>query len=117
MEIVINPGSGPVSGADEKHAIENIEHYMADCKLKNIKWLRFPNKDEDGRFCFMLYEDDWDRGMHHWIDMPGLPLDKVRYMQEEGQNIWNFPRLYLDGSSWVWCFGMLEQEDFKYEKE
>jgi len=51
--------------------------------------------------------------------MPGLPLDLVRYTGENGQNIWNFPRLYLDDSSWVWKFAanILANEGFAAEKE
>jgi hypothetical protein len=38
--------------------------------------------------------------------MPGLPVEQVRYMGESGQNIWDFPRLYVDDSSWIWEFAL-----------
>jgi len=109
--IIINPGSGPVSSTTEENAINNINHYITDCNLKNVGWVRLPKRDEDGRYGFLIYQDYHCRC--HFVDMPGLPLDKVRYMKEEGQNIWDYPRLYLDDSSWVWCFGLLDQEDFE----
>jgi hypothetical protein len=30
----------------------------------------------------------------------------VRYLGIPGQNIWDFPRLFVDGSSWVWKFAI-----------
>jgi hypothetical protein len=40
------------------------------------------------------------------IEMPGLPLDEVRYVDDDEQNIWDFPRLYVDGGSVVWCYAV-----------
>ena len=40
------------------------------------------------------------------IQMPGLPVDRVRFLDEDGQNIWDFPRLYVDDSSWVWKYAL-----------
>jgi len=31
--------------------------------------------------------------------MPGLPIDEVHWMRQHDQNIWDFPRLYVGGSS------------------
>lgn len=112
--IVINPGSGAVSGATEENAIENMKHFLVDCNIgANYKFARFPEYDQDdGRFSFMVYESGGIRGIHHWVDMPGLPLDKVRYMGTD-QNPWHYPRLYVDGSSWLWSFALLETKDFE----
>jgi hypothetical protein len=33
-------------------------------------------------------------------------LEKVRYLDSENQDIFNFPRLYVDGSSWVWKYAL-----------
>lgn len=38
--------------------------------------------------------------------MPGIALENVRYVGADDQNIWDFPRLYVEGSSWVWEFGV-----------
>ena len=37
---------------------------------------------------------------------PGLALAGVRYLDQPGQNIWHFPRLYIDGDSWVWKYAV-----------
>lgn len=102
--IVINPGSGPVADATEENAIKNIEIFIKDCKVKGIIWHRLPENDEKGRFCFKLIGNERE----HIVDMPGLPIEQVRYIDNKTQNIWHFPRLYVDGSSWVWKYAILD---------
>ena len=107
---IINPGSGPVLGADEENGIRNIVQFVKDCEdqsgITGIAWCRKPENDEDGRFGFLVYYED----VRHEVDMPGLPLENVRYLNET-QNIWHFPRLYVDGSSWVWKFAVLKRKE------
>jgi hypothetical protein len=100
---IINPGSGPVNNATEENAAENIKHYILDNGVEGVEFVRIPNKDYgNGRFAFLL----WKNTICHEIQMPGLPLERVRFVDSEGQNIWDFPRLYVDGSSWVWKFAL-----------
>jgi hypothetical protein len=126
MVICINPGSGPVADATEAHAVANIAQFCADCADQAIHdelaghypgdrayratspltWERRPDLDADGRFGFLVRGE----GIESEVEMPGLPLEQVRYLKREGQNIWHFPRLYVDGGSWVWCFGLLHRE-------
>ena len=117
MNIIINPGTGHVPNATEQEAITNIKHWLVDCGLKNHKFIREPQLDADGRFGFIILEEGWDKGVFHRVEMPGIPLDKVRYMDTPEQNIWDFPRLYVDGSSWVWMFSLLEPKDFEIIEE
>jgi hypothetical protein len=80
VSIIINPGTWPVKDA---------------------------TFDNGGRFHFIAV----DRyGKNRQIDMPGIPLEQVRYMKEDGQNIWDFPRLYVDGDSWVWYYAVRRLE-------
>ncbi len=112
--VIINPGTGPVDGSNEAHAVENMAHFVTDCHVKDVSCVRAPEKDYgDGRFAFLLYKET----RCHEIQMPGIPLEKVRYMHEPGQNIWHFPRLYADGSSFVWCYALLSEEDFREPSE
>jgi len=102
MSIFINPGSGAVDGATEENAVENIKHFIVDNAIDGVNWIRVPKIDYgDGRYAFLLWKDN----NCYEIQMPGLPLERVRYMSSE-QNIWNFPRLYVDGGSWVWSFAL-----------
>jgi len=100
--IIINPGTGPVANATEEHALKNIKQFIEDTKVEGIKCVRVPEEDADGRFAFLL----WRGTRCHLVDMPGAPLEKVRYTDQRNQNIWDFPRLYVDGSSWVWIFAV-----------
>jgi hypothetical protein len=103
MVMVINPGTGPVLESSEDHASENIKHFITDNCVNNVNCVRIAKHDYgDGRYAFLLWKDN----ICHEIQMPGIPLEKVRYMKNEGQNIWDFPRLYVDGSSWVWCYAL-----------
>ena len=117
---IINPGSGPVENACVEDAIKNIKQFIKDCEIE-LKWKRDLTWDDEGRFSFIIYKrrkwyffkKDW-----HRIDMPGLPMDEVHYMGAEGQNIWDFPRLYYDGSSWIWMYAIdLVREDFNKPEE
>lgn len=105
--IIINPGSGPVRDANEEDAKLNIEQFIKDLNKESIISYRNRKCDEEGRYRFTLSLN----GCKHQIDMPGIPLEQVRYMDTEEQNIWHYPRLYVDGSSWVWLFA-LDQCDF-----
>jgi hypothetical protein len=111
--IAINTGSGPVNGATVENADRNIAVFVRDladdasgsgCRVV-IKHTARQSEDDDGsgRWPYKLYVDD-ERVLE--VDMPGLPLERVRYLKEPGQNIWDFPRLYVDGSSWIWLFAL-----------
>ena len=101
--VAINPGSGPVSNSSEENAIENIKHFIVDNSVAGVSWIRIPNQDYgEGRYAFLL----WKENICHEIQMPGIPLECVRYLGNGNQNIWDYPRLYVDGSSWVWKFAI-----------
>lgn len=107
MSVFINPGSGPVTQATEEHAAINITVFADDLRRAGLGvdgCTRLPEADYDGgRYAFALTMAD---GHTVEIQMPGRPVDRVRYMGDDGQNIWNFPRLYVDGDSWIWEFAL-----------
>lgn len=111
--IIINPGSGHVKDATEANAVENMKHFVTDCGVEGLNVLRNPKDDEDGRYSFLV----WKGTRCHEVEMPGLPLDKVRFTDEPDQNVWHFPRLYVNGSSWLWMFALLVENDFKEPQE
>lgn len=103
MKLVINPGTGPCVDANEQGAVENIRHFITDLALPKCKYVRIPSEDYgDGRFAFLL----WIERRCTEIQMPGLPLHRVRFMGLPGQDVWDFPRLYVDGSSWIWSIAL-----------
>lgn len=108
MTIIINPGSGPVQGATYENAVANTIEFAREVGAES--WSTTGNLAEDaGRWTFTLRRGDESAE----IEMPGLPLDRVRYVGAADQSIWDFPRLYVDGSSWVWKFalGVVWRED------
>jgi len=107
MTIFINPGTGPVHEATVENAAINITVFADDLRSAGLavdSCNRVPAADYgDGRFAFQLAMAD---GRTIEIQMPGLPVDRVRFTGDDGQNIWDFPRLYVDDSSWVWKFAL-----------
>lgn len=105
--VIINPGTGPCQDTKEKNAIENIKQFIDDCEVEKLTWERKPDSDYgEGRYAFIIKNEkaSWE------IQMPGLPLEKVRYLGNSDQNIWHYPRLYVDGSSWVWCYAVIKKK-------
>jgi len=112
MKIIVDPGTWPILDALEIYAICNIQHFIVDLNIPNMKFVRIPNLDHEGRYGFLIYKNS----CYHEIQMPGLPLDCVRYMDKEHQNVWNFSRIYVDGGSWLWMFALkMLNFDLKYE--
>ncbi|WP_331727485.1 hypothetical protein OG871_40570 (plasmid) [Kitasatospora sp. NBC_00374] len=110
MHVIINAGSGPVPDTDRTTAAaaaENMTQFVADLAGLGTTvavCTATPDGDSgDGRYAFRL---DLADGRAVDVEMPGIPLDQVRYMGAAGQDIWDFPRLYVDGSSWVWRYAL-----------
>lgn len=115
--IAVNPGTGPVADATEANAAENAQAFAADLAARGVlikHVLRRSDADlPGGRYEFDLFfvdpqpheEETREPRTKIQVSMPGLPLARVRYM-DDSQNIWDFPRLYIDGSSWVWKFAV-----------
>lgn len=102
VQVAINPGSGPVDGGKVRASARAIAKFVADLKLDGVCVERDATLDEGGRFGWCLTLD----GRAVVVEMPGLPLRRVRWMRRKDQNIWDFPRLYVDGSSWVWFYAL-----------
>lgn len=101
--IFINPGSGPVPGASAEAAEANLATFAEDLRSRGHQvQVGQATGEEEGRWSFPVTVDD----VVHQVEMPGLPLEQVRWLDEPDQNIWHFPRLYVDGSSWVWKYAL-----------
>jgi hypothetical protein len=96
--LIINPGTGPVSGTREE-ADKNMAAFAKDTDSDSFE---FAWQEKCGRFTYRMYR----KGIEGEVQMPGLPLEQVRFMSLPGQDIWKFPRLYLNGSSWVWMYAV-----------
>jgi hypothetical protein len=105
-----------VDGASESNARANMKQFVKDCD-SSLTWHVRRNKKADygdGRYCFMLSCEEFPKKKFE-IQMPGWELERVRYMGLD-QNPWGFPRLYVDGSSWLWEFARLDRRNFEDEE-
>ena len=96
---ISNPGTGPIGDARERDARRNISAFCRELDLPapRVRIARSPTADDEvGRYGYVLH-----RGIRSVsVDMPGLPLERVALRPDD--NAWHFPRLYVDGSSWLW---------------
>jgi hypothetical protein len=103
--LIINPGTGPIADATLTNAKLNIAAFIGELVASGRVLMLAstePTDGGDGRWTFQVRID----GRWRKISMPGLPLDRVRFTGEGNQNIWDFPRLYVDGSSWIWGYAL-----------
>jgi hypothetical protein len=119
MLIAINPGSGPVGNATADQAEANMRQFTADLTERGHENVVIERKadadyntiDHDGRFCWTVSVDG-EPAIE--VQMPGIPLDQVRWLGRD-QDIWQFPRLYVDDSSWIWFFALNQFRDDGYD--
>jgi len=114
--VLSNPGNGPVTGTPELAHVA-ISRFVVDlcdpgCQpdgggpaitgpIGITVEAGHVFRRDDGRYRFVLSRGD----KTCVVDMPGLPIDRVRYFGAE-QNAFDFPRLFVDGSSWLWEFAI-----------
>ena len=120
MVIFINPGAGDIEDHGFEQAYKKIQKFIEDCEIPlYIEKANFQS-EENGRYSFTIkspikHDLSWE------VEMPSLSIEQVRYIYEEGQNIGDFPRLYVNGNSWVWKYGTIKKNhliaDFKYKIE
>ena len=102
-KIYINPGTGPVDGSSEEFVNKNIAQLVEDVGIKGITSRRDVPKDYgEGRFAYQLKYGQRDVE----VQMPGLPLERVRFLGKKNQDVLTFPRLCVDGDFWLWKYAV-----------
>lgn len=98
--VIINPGTGPVSRALLCNAWKNIRAFRRAIGMQ-VQIKRVPRDDDrKGRYAFRLVlERQGRRTRRVLVDMPGL-------LHVPSESITDFPRLYIDGSSWAWLYAL-----------
>ncbi len=97
--IIINPGAGPVEEHNLDDATASIEELCKQLKpdfKEEITWELENEEDNNGRYEFYVTTPL----KTHEVSMPGLPPDKMQL------GPFRSPRLYVDGSSWLWEFAL-----------
>lgn len=116
--VVINPGSGPVEVGPEagRFADVSIRQFVQDLRdgvhfragddgaaiVNDEIFISHGTPKEDGRIVYMLRVGENECS----VEMPALALESVRYLRRPEQSIWHYPRLYVNGSSWVWWYAL-----------
>jgi hypothetical protein len=99
--VIINPGAGPVGGrVSLRNALKNMTRLKRDARLPRQPSKRRPWWDEGGRYGFEVRNS---LGRKVTVLMPGVPLRHVRWM---GGDCWPYPRLYVNGNSWLWRYAV-----------
>lgn len=99
IEVIQNPGTEKSFGSIEL-AENNIKKFIEDTGI----YFEFEDtgKRLEGRFVFKLIH----KNISYEIGMVGENIESVRYIDGYTQNIWNYPRLYVDGNSYVWIYAL-----------
>lgn len=100
-KIVINPGTEPIAETSPVWAEANMKVFLEECGFPEAAYCLLPDDTLWGRYGFLVKWGQYQTIVH----MPGIELEYVRFLGE-GQNAWNYPRLYVDYSSWLWCFAV-----------
>lgn len=110
--MVNNPGGAePLVDATREQAAANMQQLLADlagCGLGGLSFTARPERDYDrrevkGKFAFMVSRRGRRKGVE--VQMPGIALERVRYVAGDA---WGWPRLYVNGSSWLWLLAVKE---------
>lgn len=96
-----SPGTGPVENATFDNARDNLVALLGEVHLTAQDVTITATGAENGRYGFQV-----QRGKRSCvIEMPGLPLAQVRFtLSGRKLNAWDYPRLFVDGDSWLWCY-------------
>lgn len=117
--VMINPGTGGLDAPhSEVQARANMRRYISDCRNsldieRGLHFRRVAEKDYgDGRYAFIVAWDEYPKRKIE-VQMPGYELSRVRPASFDDYDHWQFPRLYVDGSSWLWEYAALTVDDFE----
>lgn len=105
--IIINPGTENQVNATEENAMESIKIFVADLvknhpQLNGMYIHREPKRDDRGWYGFVLIAND--RTVE--VDIPGVEPDIFTKSTP-----FESPRCYVDGSSWLYNFGLSVASD------
>jgi len=100
MSIIINPGTEPVLDTKEEDSEASIHEFMDQVREHVGYELQYERmrEDNDGWYAWRLHCRELSTRVD--IDMPGLPPDQLQL------GPWKSPRLYVDGSSWLWKYAL-----------
>ena len=111
MNIIINPGTGKTEDHGFEQALSNIKVFIEECSIDVELTSSIKHPSDDGRYSFLLQHKG--TGKEFVIKIPALPLAEIYYTDSEKQNINIYPRLYVNGNSYVWKYALLIESDLQ----
>lgn len=104
--VLINPGTEPLTDANEADARRNLAELISDAGLKGatVKVIG----ESGGRWDFRVTV----AGHSVEVASPGCPMGAAK----GSLGVWQQPRFYVDGNSWLWEFAVKTLRDF-FERE
>lgn len=112
MKVIINPGTEPIDGASPEHAEANIKQFihelMHDGGFEDLTYTRRRDMDKKGgwfAYNVSYVFDGWFRPSV-MVHVPGFDPETT----QKGEP-WVSPRLYVDGSSWLWGLALGMADD------
>lgn len=97
--IIINPGTEDLPEATEVNAKIALGLFISDLRERGVEvgWNGTTVSEDGGRWLAVLVHADHT----HDVEMPGIAPEVTRRGEP-----WVSPRLYVDGSSWLWQYGL-----------
>jgi hypothetical protein len=95
MFVAINPGTGSHEEHSEQNAIEVAEYIVKDLELEEGSWRRNPDADDKRGYYGFIFKKEREID----VDIPGIDPCVVT-----AGIPWESPRLYVDGSSWLYGY-------------
>ncbi len=99
MNIIINPGTEPQINTKEENAVKVAEYLIEDLKPIEFTFERYPNGDTDRGWYSFIFKSPGVRNIE--VDIPGIDPEIVREAKP-----WKSPRLYVEGSSWLYSIAL-----------
>ena len=97
MNLIMNPGTQPIRDPDFKSADKAAQYFLVDLGIKGMIFEKVSGEKNRGWFDY-----EFRKGTFKIIvSFPGSAPDITR----KGEP-WLSSRIYVDGSSWLWGYGL-----------
>ena len=108
MKIYINPGTESIRNGEIKNAVKAAKYFLEDLKIDGMQsQIVDGSLDDRGWVDFKFFKDNFEAV----VSFPSSDPDITR----KGK-AWESPRIYINGSSWLWGFGLQIMDDLVREK-
>ncbi len=112
IKIIVNPGTEPVKNHSKENAEIAAGYFLEDLAIDGFEYEATGEVSGDGWYKFVFQKDNFKVD----VSFPGSDPEITR----KGKS-WVSPRIYVNGSSWLWGFGLNifegKYKDYLFEAE